>query len=435
NGGDDDEGNDDGNGSHDDDADDDDNMPDIDVPVTDSADHRQFNVADNDEDGDSDTVIPDIEVTEQEEYEHRVQAFGMLSLPKLQQLMKGTKIPVKIQSTQNGHMYLVRVWKALAKEQKVALPEPFTAFGSAKKMRYRPEDLKSLTGSALELEATRLGIAKPSRSAGFTAYERLLKSYALGEVQKKARTSVLFRDREESRVYNALVARAKELRVSNGYKKNRRLTEEELQALIKEAEEREEARQRLETNPNLPAVHLTRPFKSVCLVYRCSSSRGRSDEIKYKNLLQQVEQALRQGKIMANLEDAIYDQFVWTRSANKPMPLGFTSPGTAGILKGLHEIQDKPRQGRVDVVMVICGVEGLSINHRSYLPFINQFPSLDFTLLIGESLAQWYGDSIGPATSYRKVGAAFIKEIMIPNGMELLWSSLARGFNRMTFNH
>ncbi|KAI4217955.1 MAG: hypothetical protein L6R36_009197, partial [Xanthoria steineri] len=331
--------------------------------------------------------------TTQETTELRYQAFGLLEWVELRELARKGGLDKRICGARDPPT----LWKALAFSD-VAVPR--ANLEAAPKMRYKVEDLESMTLNKLRLEALRLRLWAPKRNPE-AVYVQQLTAYTQGTAErvKKAlgrpQTYISRRTGAESKEHKDLKARATEvfcvLRLLQKDGSKRWLTSEELRESIRQAEEREQERQTLGVDDRLPKIQVTRPFKLVFLVFRYTNWNGnQAQDERNKLYLQSVEEALRHGRIMANLEDAEYQHMIYYHSSAR-LPMPFKSRQTQGVdmATSIVDLQRNAGKDNAEVVIVMCGVDGLSVNGPSYRPFVEDHKGVKFTLLIGENLDQW----------------------------------------------
>ncbi|KAL9633929.1 MAG: hypothetical protein Q9204_003201 [Flavoplaca sp. TL-2023a] len=329
--------------------------------------------------------------------ELRYQAFGLLQPEETRQLARKADIAKDLLLRRTHTRDLAVLWKELALSA-VEIPSHVANLDVLRKMQYKEGDLGSLSFDQLWLEIRRLCIKIPRSEQSRESYIRLLKDHVRGTATlcrpRFGASKVLTTNRTsaESAEYKELRARASQLRLkyrvyADG--KARMLTSDELRENISKAEERQEKRLALEVDNGLPRIQITRQFKLVLLVFRYSSSAEKDRLEKDRAYLQDIEQALRRGRILANLENAEYQYIIWQhRNAKREMPL---RPETQepDMVTCIRKFQQSIGKNKAEAIIVICGIEGLSVNGPSYQPFLETFQGIKFTLLIGENLNQW----------------------------------------------
>ncbi|KAL9040111.1 MAG: hypothetical protein Q9180_002117 [Flavoplaca navasiana] len=329
--------------------------------------------------------------------ELRYKAFGLLQPEETRQLARDAGIAKNVLLRRTRTKDLAIIWKELAISA-VEIPSHVANLDVLGKMQYKEGDLGSLPLDVLVLETRRLCIQIPKSEQTRESYIRRLKDYVRGTAtlgwRRFGATSFPTKRRTPAELaeYKELRARATRLRLTycifaDG--KSRMLTSEELRENIRKAEERQVKRQALEVDNGLPRIQITRQFKLVLLVFRYSSSPKKDRLEKDRAYLQDIEQALRRGRILPNLQNAEYQYIIWEqRSAKREMPL---RPETKepDMVTCIRDFQRSIGKNQAETVIVICGIEGLSINVPSYQPFLEMFQGIKFTLLIGENLNQW----------------------------------------------
>ncbi|KAL8878383.1 MAG: hypothetical protein Q9198_003793 [Flavoplaca austrocitrina] len=274
-------------------------------------------------------------------------------------------------------------------------------------MRYNVKNLESMAVIDLALENDRLRIQRPNpkdKRAPRLDKETLIKSlidYTKGNAILNTRPLRLsergtkghkkgFRGPKAAQKAKAVHLNLPLSSKING--KQRWHTAEELQSAIEEAESHEENRAELGLDPLLPQIQITRSAILVILLSRFSSwptnKRLNAANSEYTD----IKEMLCQGQLLANLKDATFRRVIWTNfSARLPMPLHRGIKG-GKLVEPIQLFQQG--RGKIEVILVICGIEGLSVNLSSYKPFLAAFQDIKFTLVIGESTKQWLGAGV-----------------------------------------
>lgn len=169
----------------------------------------------------------------------------------------------------------------------------------------------------------------------------------------------------------------------------------ELRDLIAEHDSREEVRKCLLEDKLLPPIEIIpEDSKLVILSYRFSSTRDiKKRSGKVSNFFEKVESSLEEGGILPGLQNAKFEHCIWTMSATKWPPIAAVKNGTDGpqvrFTTALHRM---PAQSTI--VIVIIGLEGLSVAMEGWKNLVNSFYSLRFVLVIAEKPKQWYRASV-----------------------------------------
>ncbi|KAI4231379.1 MAG: hypothetical protein LQ349_005654 [Xanthoria aureola] len=358
--------------------------------------------------------------TTQETSELRFQVFGLLEMAKLRELARKGGLDQKFCGTRDPSS----LWRALAFSD-VAVPR--ANLEAAQKMRYKVEDLESVKPFHLRLETLRLRLSLPKYSRRDDIVQRL-KEYAqgtAGRVQKalvRPRTYVSRTAGAELSEHKRLQARATELGILLRFRQKdgseKMFTSEQLRESIRQAEEREQERLLLGVDDRLPKIQVTRPFKLVFLIFRYTQWKGnQAQDQRNKLYLQSVEEALRQGRILANLEDAEYQHIIYyQKAARLPMPFESSKAQGVGMTTSILDLQRNAGKDNAEVVIVLCGVDGLSVNGPSYRPFVEDHKGVKMTLLIGENLDQW-----------TRAGVLWADADWSPEELERRWAAIDLG--------
>ncbi|KAL8903249.1 MAG: hypothetical protein Q9171_007467 [Xanthocarpia ochracea] len=244
--------------------------------------------------------------------ELRYQAFGLLDFAEMRQLA----IRVGVDKSRLRYVDKSPIgWKALAYSD-IAVPSHVADLEAVTKMRYESGHLESTSTGPLCLEVKPLYTQLPMKHTYKThrdLYIQRLKEYTQGTAPmrshkvKAPKPARIQRKGEESAEHKRLKARATQLKTPT------RCTQR--------SEEREQERLALNVDDRLPRIQVTRRFKLVLLVFRYSDKPTVTRLAKNESYLQTVEEALRHGRILANLEDAEYVHIILERqTARTEMP-------------------------------------------------------------------------------------------------------------------
>ena len=176
--------------------------------------------------------------------------------------------------------------------------------------------------------------------------------------------------------------------------KRRRLTGQELKEAVDAYDNREKEREELLFDDKLPSVTFS-TSRPILLILSCRFSgtvepKSREDvEIDFD----EMTSALRKGHILSGLQDADTLRLIWSSWSlrrHPPTSLNARAQDTPGSTPATFIRKLQESKGEREVVILLCGIEGLSSELEGWSRLVNAFPRCRFTLLIGESIRQWH---------------------------------------------
>ncbi|KAL8688521.1 MAG: hypothetical protein Q9218_005588, partial [Villophora microphyllina] len=218
---------------------------------------------------------------------------------------------------------------------------------------------------------------------------RMLLNY-IGD-HPQARTSSK-RDRRQTRQMITR-AQAKELGITTSYKasegKYLKKSIPVLQADIETAKRLLIQRKRLPPDPKLPKVTVNPEDNNlVCLISRFSYQGRKENKDAQSRFLDECEVLVRDGAILPGLHNATFFRAIFAHTS-------FAHPlnNSHELLRLVDAIKALGSEGHV--LFVFMGVDGAFTGLLDeYRQFTDRFLSLQFTMVIGEALAQWIPASI-----------------------------------------